>query len=81
MLRWRINLLIYRWYRMLLKVEHDGAFDLSHEMRDVYLRQIDKIEDEVNRIKVPVAFATQFYELRGHINFVRGKLTAPANPG
>ena len=76
MLRWRINLLIYRWYRMLLKIEHEGAFDSTHQKRDGLLRQIDQIEDEINRMKVPVAFATQFYELRGHINFVRGHLTS-----
>ena len=78
MLRWRINLLIYRWYRMLLKVEHEGTFDLTPEKRQTLLRQIDQIEEEINLMKVPVAFATQFYELRGHIIFVRGKLTAAA---
>ncbi|MFI5348140.1 MAG: TAXI family TRAP transporter solute-binding subunit [Elusimicrobiota bacterium] len=81
MLRWRINLLIYRWYRMLLKIEHEGTFDSTPEKRQALLLQIDQIEDEINRMKVPVAFATQFYELRGHINFVRGHLTAAATRG
>lgn len=78
MLRWRINLLIYRWYRLLLKVEHEGSLESSPQKRQSSLRQIDSIEAEVDQMKVPVAFATQFYELRGHINFVRGKLTAAA---
>jgi TRAP-type uncharacterized transport system substrate-binding protein len=77
-LRWRINLLIYRWYRMLLKVEHDVNADLTPEKRLAFVRQLDQIEDEVNRMNVPVTFATQFYELRGHIGFVRGQLKAPA---
>ncbi len=73
-LRWRINLLIYRWYRMLLKVEHDVNADLTTDQRRAFLRQLDQIEEEVNRMDVPVTFATQFYELRGHIGFVRNQL-------
>jgi NMT1 family protein len=80
MLRWRINLLIYRWYRLLLKIEHEGIADLTPENRQALLKRIDQIEDEINMMKVPVAFATQFYELRGHIIFVRSKLTAPVSP-
>lgn len=75
-LRWRINLVIYRWYRLLLKVERDVVtLDLKKTQKDVLLTQLDRIEKEVNSTKVPVAFATQFYELRGHINFVRAQLS------
>jgi TRAP-type uncharacterized transport system substrate-binding protein len=81
MLRWRINLLIYRWYRMLLKIEHEGTLDATHQKRQELLGQIDRIEDEINHMKVPVAFATQFYELRGHVTFVRGRITAAAPQG
>jgi TRAP-type uncharacterized transport system substrate-binding protein len=74
-LRWRINLVIYRWYRLLLKVERDVVtLDLKQTQKDALLGQLDRIEKEVNSTKVPVAFATQFYELRGHINFVRDQL-------
>lgn len=77
-LRWRINLHLYRWYRMLLKVERDMTFELTSEKREHFLHQIDRIEAEVNKMKVPVTFATQFYELRGHINFVRSQVMAMA---
>ncbi|MFI5363628.1 MAG: TAXI family TRAP transporter solute-binding subunit [Elusimicrobiota bacterium] len=80
-LRWRINLLIYRWYRMLLKVEHDSASDLTPEKRQRLLLQIDEIEGEVNQMKVPATYATQFYELRGHIGFVRGHVSSAVAPG
>jgi len=73
-LRWRMNLVIYRWYRMLLKVEHEAMADLTLEKRDALFVQLDRIEDEVNAMKVPVSYATQFYELRGHINFVRDQV-------
>ena len=69
-----MNLVIYRWYRMLLKVEHEAMADLTLEKRDALFVQLDRIEDEVNAMKVPVSYATQFYELRGHINFVRDQV-------
>ena len=40
--------------------------------------RIDHIEEEVNKIKVPASFADQFYVLRGHIDFVRERLTRNA---
>jgi hypothetical protein len=75
-LRWRINLLFYRWYRLLLRAERDLLENLSAERRETILDQLDEIEGEVNRMKVPAPYATQFYELRGHINFVRAQLQA-----
>jgi TRAP-type uncharacterized transport system substrate-binding protein len=75
-LRWRINLVVYRWYRRLLKLEKELAVDLSPEKRAACLRSLAEIEGEVNRMKVPAPYATQFYELRGHINFVRSQLAS-----
>ena len=33
-------------------------------------RRIDDIESEVNKMKMPLAYAEQFYVLRDHIKFV-----------
>jgi hypothetical protein len=38
------------------------------------LERIDAIETAVNRMKMPLAFADQFYVLREHIGFVRQRL-------
>ncbi|HVE13526.1 MAG TPA: TAXI family TRAP transporter solute-binding subunit [Elusimicrobiota bacterium] len=78
-LRWRINLVLYRWYRMLLRVEHDIGAGLGAEKREAVLEQLAAIEAEINLMSIPVAYATQFYELRGHISFVRNQLAAPAS--
>ncbi len=76
--RWRIKLRIYRWYRALLVLERDLITRLAPEERKELLNRIDHIEEEVNKMKVPASFADQFYVLRGHIDFVRERLTRNA---
>jgi hypothetical protein len=49
----------------------DGAEPAHHG--DLLVR-LDHIEQGVNRMKVPVSFADQFYALRGYIAFVRNQL-------
>jgi len=45
------------------------------------IKQLDDIEMEVNKMKVPLAFADQFYALRDHIGFVRGRYSTGGGPG
>ena len=69
--RWRIRSRIFRWYRALLALEREfGKSDPAR--REQLLRRLDEIEKAVNRIKVPASYADQFYNLRTHIDFVRG---------
>ena len=65
---------IYRCYRPLLRLERDASAPLTPERVQDLLRQLDDIEEIVNRLKVPASFASQFYELRGHLGFVRQRL-------
>ncbi|TXI96219.1 MAG: C4-dicarboxylate ABC transporter substrate-binding protein [Burkholderiaceae bacterium] len=75
--RWRIRSRVYRWYGQLRAVEM--ALDqVDHAQRDevlsVQLRRLDEIEEKVNQISIPLAFADELYGLRSHINFVRQRL-------
>jgi len=45
------------------------------ERPEQMLKRLDEIEKGVNTMKVPLAFADQFYVLREHIRFVRDRLT------
>lgn len=40
------------------------------------LDKLDDVEESVNRMKMPLAYAGQFYVLREHIGFVRARLLA-----
>jgi TRAP-type uncharacterized transport system substrate-binding protein len=72
--RWRVKSRIYRWYGALIAIEREAISGPDTSQRDALLERIDAIESAVNRMKMPLAFADQFYVLREHIGFVRERL-------
>lgn len=70
---WRIKSRIYRWYGALITLERAVASHTEEEQAEL-LQRLDGIEAGVNRMKMPLAFADQFYVLREHIGFVRARL-------
>ncbi|HEY3856352.1 MAG TPA: TAXI family TRAP transporter solute-binding subunit [Verrucomicrobiae bacterium] len=70
-LRWRIQLRIVRWYRSLLALEREVRKLEAHAHSQTLLARLDEIEEAVNKLKMPASYADQFYNLRGHIAFVR----------
>ncbi|MFC5475475.1 TAXI family TRAP transporter solute-binding subunit [Paraherbaspirillum soli] len=70
---WRVKSRIYRWYGALIALER-GAVAQSEEEQELMLTRLDHIEEAVNRMKMPLAFADQFYVLREHIGFVRERI-------
>lgn len=71
---WQIRLRIYRWYRALMLLEKNMNLPAAPGRVEEWLRQLEEIERAVNKMKVPVSFAEQFYVLRTHIDFVRARL-------
>lgn len=77
--RWRIRSQICRWYRTLLALERELPTQTTPGRREDMLKRLDHIERTVHNMKVPASFADQFYNLRGHINFVRTRLEEHSN--
>jgi TRAP transporter TAXI family solute receptor len=80
---WRVRSRVYRWYGELRAVEQawEGVQEPQREIvRHDLLRRLDEIEEQVNHISIPLAYADGLYGLRGHINIVRQRLktTSPA---
>jgi TRAP-type uncharacterized transport system substrate-binding protein len=75
---WRVRSRIYRWYGALIALERAAFNDTSDEERAALVEKLDNIEASVNRLKMPLAYAEQFYVLRQHIGFVRQRLAAKA---
>ncbi len=76
--RWGVKSRIYRWYGVLIAIEREAISGPDTSQRDALLERIDVIETSVNRMKMPLVFADQFYVLE-HIGFVRQRLAqAPA---
>jgi len=67
---WRIRSRIYRCYGTLIGIERDILAHPSPEERAELLSRLDDIESQVNKMKMPLAYAEQFFVLRDHIKFV-----------
>jgi hypothetical protein len=74
--RWSVQLRIYRYYRPLLRLEDEAEPPITGQRARELLARLDEIEREVNRLRVPASFASQFYALREHLDFVRARLNA-----
>ncbi|WP_223911065.1 TAXI family TRAP transporter solute-binding subunit [Geobacter sp. AOG1] len=70
---WRIRSRIYRWYGILITLERNMLAQPEPAERKELLKRLDDIEAEVNKMKMPLAYAEQFYVLRDHISFVRNR--------
>ncbi|MFC0397581.1 TAXI family TRAP transporter solute-binding subunit [Paraburkholderia rhizosphaerae] len=74
---WRVRSRIYRWYGALISIERGALSETSQAERDALVERLDAIEEAVNGLKMPLAYADQFYVLREHIGFVRERLMHP----
>ncbi|MCA1857523.1 TAXI family TRAP transporter solute-binding subunit [Massilia oculi] len=74
---WRVRSRVYRWYGELRKVEQAleaAGLDGRAAVRAELLARLDEIEERVNHISIPLAYAEELYRLRSHINFVRERV-------
>lgn len=72
--RWRIRSRIYRWYRVLRRIDQklqagDAGADFSADVAG-----LDALEAELSEVKVPLSYMEEFYNLRLHVAFVRERL-------
>jgi hypothetical protein len=72
--RWRVRSKVYRWYRAVRSIDialaaYPGAAELSQ-----LSSELDRIEYEVRRLLVPLAYSEAHYNLRLHIDLLRRKV-------
>lgn len=73
-LNWRVRSRIYQHYGELKFLETQISLQPEASKFAEYLEKIDKIEERVNLMKLPINYADHIYSLRGHIEFVRERL-------
>jgi len=78
--KWRVRRRVYKWYKELRKLER-GIQDGIHD-DDVagYQSDLDRIDAEVRKVKIPWAYAEELYQLRLHIRYVRESLDNRSPP-
>lgn len=74
---WRIRSRVYRWYGELRVIEQaleqtDVNDKILHYQQQ--LQSLNELEEKVNHISIPLSFADGLYDLRAHIQLVRGQV-------
>lgn len=73
---WRVRSKIFRWYKALREVDRNlvlakaGQYDINE-----LGRELRRIEEEVERLEIPISFEDQHYNLRLHINLVESEIS------
>ena len=65
---------IYRWYSQLEAIDPETHKEDLAEHLDEYLSELNRLEEKVSNISVPLAFSEELYALRLHIDMLRNKL-------
>jgi TRAP-type uncharacterized transport system substrate-binding protein len=73
--RWRVRKKIYRWYRELQVLDIDHPEQESDEKLRGLRARLEAIEEEVRKVRVPLSYVDELYDLRLHIGLVRSKLS------
>ena len=74
--RFRVRYKIFRWYRNLRAIE--AELDTNQRTREELMGSLDKLEDRVAAVRVPLAYNNELYSLRSHIDLLRARLQKPA---
>ena len=76
MYNWFVRRRLLYWYRQLKRLEAqvDSAEAFEHIERS--RAEVERIDEAVRRIRVPLTFSDRVYDLRGHIDLVRKQLYA-----
>lgn len=74
--QWRIRARIYRWYKHLREIDqqlYKGKLggDLGAE-----IERLEKLEDELARVEVPLSYSSELYELHMHLRYMIERLHA-----
>jgi len=72
--RWGVRRKIYRWYKELRDLESRVATARDEADPAQIAAELDRIQAQVGRLKVPLSYAEQLYDLRLHIGFVKNLL-------
>ena len=75
--RWRMRRNIYRWYGELRLIEN--AVRRGSGDRATYAARLDRLEQQVDMLRIPRAYSGELYAFLVHIKLVRDLLTGPTS--
>ncbi|RFU45402.1 TAXI family TRAP transporter solute-binding subunit [Paraburkholderia sp. DHOC27] len=73
---WRIKSRFHRRYGELIVLERSVLDNPCEENFVAFNQKLDAIEQGLNKLRMPAAYADHFYALREHISYVRAQIAA-----
>jgi len=68
----RVRSRIFRWYRTLRQIENEAA--ANGKPAEELLGELNRLDAKAERIRVPLSYTDELYNLRTHIGLVRDRL-------
>lgn len=78
--KWRVRRRVYKWYKELRKIEREIQEGVHDDDVATYHLELDRIDAEVTKVRIPWAYAEELYQLRLHIRYVRESLDSRPSP-
>ncbi len=72
--RWSIRSKIYRWYKVLNRVELEAQAAGPDDDLGRLAAELDAVEDEILAVKVPPSYGEEAYNLRMHLDLAQQRL-------
>lgn len=79
--RWRIRSRIYRWYKFLRETDQKIIGGTIQENLDMERERLEKLEDELASVDVPLSYSDELYHLRQHVEYVSRRLKSIESAG
>jgi uncharacterized protein len=74
--QWRIRARIYRWYKHLREIDQQlYKGNLDNDI-GAEIKRLEKLEDELARVEVPLSYSNELYELHMHLRYMIERLSA-----
>jgi uncharacterized protein len=68
--RWRIRSKIFRWYRILREIDQEVMRGGALENPEMYHQRLQSLDEELDKVSVPLSYMEEFYNLRVHIALI-----------
>jgi uncharacterized protein len=72
--KWSVRQRLLYWYGQLKRLESRLERSAPGETADAFVSEVERIDHAARRIRVPLEFSDQLYDLRGHIDLVRRRV-------
>jgi hypothetical protein len=76
--QFRVRSRVFRWYARLREVE--TRLEGGTDAQDKLLKELDDLDNRVNKVAVPLSYADELYALRRNIATVRRRVEAMRSP-